>query len=142
MKVKAILVLLAIAVSTAVAQRGGGMGPGPRTQYDASKETKITGTIEEIKTMDTMCAAGTHLVVKTETGNVEVGVGPSQFLQEKKLDLKKGDKVEILGAKTQTRRMGEIFVARQITSGDQTLTLRDEKGIPAWPRGLCRQNKS
>lgn len=138
MERKAILFLLAIAVSTAMAQRGGGMGPGPGMRYDASKETKITGTIQDIKTVDGMCT-GTHLIVKTETGDMEVGLGPSQFLDEKKLQLKKGDKVEVLGANVEHGPMGPIFVARQITADKQTVTLRDEKGVPEWPRGMCRQ---
>jgi hypothetical protein len=33
----------------------------------------------------------------------------------------------VLGAKANTRR-GEIFMARQITSGGKTIILRDEKG--------------
>jgi len=84
-----------------------------------------------------MCNSGTHLTVKTEKGILEVDLGPDKFLSDQKLDLKKGDQVEVLGAKANTRR-GEIFMARQITSGGKTITLRDEKGMPNWPRGMCR----
>lgn len=137
MKVRALLVLVALAVATAVAQKGGGMGRGPGFKYDPGAETKLTGTVEEVKTVDSMCKTGTHLTIKTDTGNAEVALGPSQFLKDQALQLKKGDRVDITGAKASTRR-GEMFIARQITSGDKTLTLRDEKGIPAWPHGSCR----
>jgi hypothetical protein len=106
-------------------------------RYDASTETTINGTIETINTVDMMCQSGTHLTVKTDKGNMEVALGPSKFVSDQKLDLKKGDQVQIMGAKTNTRR-GEIFMARQITSGGQTVTLRDEKGVPSWPHGMCR----
>jgi hypothetical protein len=42
----------------------------------------------------------------------------------------KGDQVQVVGAKANTRR-GEMFVARQIISGDKTVTLRDDKGTPS-----------
>lgn len=136
MKVKALLLVVALAVAAAVAQRGG-MGQGPGFRYDPSAETKLTGTVEDIKTMDSMCKTGTHLVLKTDTGNMEIALGPSQFLKDQALQLNKGDKVDVTGAKTTTRR-GEMFIARQITTAGKTVTLRDEKGVPAWPRGSCR----
>jgi hypothetical protein len=130
--------LSAFIVAVALAQ-GHGKGPGPMSRYDPSTETTIKGTIEEVKTLDTMCQAGTHLVLKTDKGNVEVGLGPSKFLADQKLELKKGDQVQVIGAKANTR-LGEMFMARQITSGGKTVTLRDEKGMPAWQRDLCRQS--
>jgi hypothetical protein len=137
MKIRALLVVVALAVATGAAQRGGGMGQGPGFKYDPSTETKLTGTVEEIKTVDSMCKTGTHLALKTDTGNMEIALGPSQFLKDQALQLKKGDKVEVTGAKATTRK-GEMFIAREITAGEKTVTLRDEKGVPAWPRGSCR----
>jgi hypothetical protein len=119
--------------------KGPGNGPGPMFRYDSSAETTINGTIEEIKTLDMMCQTGTHLTVKTDKGNVEVALGPAQFLSDQKLELKKGDQVQIIGAKANMRR-GDMFMARQVTSGGKTVTLRDEKGMPAWQRGMCRQS--
>jgi hypothetical protein len=134
MKGKSVLLLLALMTTVALAQsRGKGQGP----MYDPSTETTITGTIEEIQTLDSMCQSGTHLTLKIDKGNSEVALGPTKFLTDQKLELKKGDQVQIVGAKANTRR-GEMFVARQITSGGKTVTLRDDKGVPAWPRGLCR----
>ncbi len=144
MRVRALLFLVVAAVLSMAAQQGGmGQGPGPKgpgrgMQYDPAKETKITGTIEEIKTIDTMCHGGTHVVLKTAQGNVEVGLGPSKFLEQQKLELKKGDTLEVTGQKI-TRPVGDIFVARQVTNAGKTFDLRDAKGIPAWPRGACRQ---
>ncbi|MGE5323612.1 MAG: hypothetical protein ACM3SW_12145 [Actinomycetota bacterium] len=138
MKLKALLLIIALAGVTAFAQRGGmgpgGMGQGPGFKYDPSAETRLTGTIEEIKTIG---ACATHLVVKTEAGNTEVALGPSKFLKDQGLELNKGDQVEVTGVKT-TMRRGDIFVTRQITVAGKTVNLRDEKGIPAWPRGTCR----
>ena len=136
MKIKTVFFILALAATTAMAQGGGG-GRGPGYRYDPSAETKITGSIEQIKTTDTMCHTGTHLMVKTDTAETEVGLGPTQFLKDQKLKLKKGDTVEVTGA-TATTAQGKVFIARQITTGGKTVTLRDEKGTPTWPRGMCR----
>ena len=136
MKIKTVFLILALAVTTAMAQ-GGGRGRGPGYKYDASTETKITGSIEQINTTDTMCHTGTHLMVKTDTTEMEVGLGPAQFLKDQKLELKKGDTVEVIGT-TATTSQGKVFIARQIATGGKTVTLRDEKGTPAWARGMCR----
>ena len=134
MKSKSLLLLIALAASVALAQnRGKGQGP----MYDPSTEATITGTIEQIQTLDMMCQSGTHLTVKTDKGNTEVALGPTKFLADQKLELKKGDQVQIVGAKANTKR-GEMFVARQVTNGGKTVTLRDDKGVPNWPRGMCR----
>jgi hypothetical protein len=101
MKIKTVLLILALAVTTAMAQ-GGGRGRGPGYKYDASTEIKITGSIEQINTTDTMCHTRTHLMVKTDTTEMEVGLGPAQFLRDQKLELKKGDTVEVIGATATT----------------------------------------
>lgn len=136
MKRKSLLLSMTLLAAVALAQNRG-KGQGPMFRYDPSTETTITGTIEEIQTLDSMCQSGTHLTVKTDKGNKEVALGPTKFLADQKLELKKGDQVQILGANANTRR-GEMFVARQITSSGKTVTLRDDKGMPSWPAGTCR----
>jgi hypothetical protein len=90
MKATSLLLIVVLAVASGVAQRGGS-DPGPGFKYDAGAETKLTGTIEQINTMDTMCHTGTHLVLKTDKGDVEVALGPSQFLEDQKLELRISD---------------------------------------------------
>jgi hypothetical protein len=136
MKKKALFIIMALAVTAAMAQ-GGGWGRGPGFKYDSSAETRLTGTIEEIKTTDSICRTGTHLILKTNQGNTEVALGPAQFLKDQSVLLSKGDQIEVVGAKANTGR-GEMFVVRQLITGGKTVTLRDEKGVPAWPRGSCR----
>lgn len=137
MKLRSLYLLLtlmmAAALVVAAQNRGQGQGPG----YDPSAETTITGTITDINTLDAMCHSGTHIVLKTDSGTKEVALGPTNFLNDQKLELKKGDQVQVVGATANTRR-GQMFVARQITMGGKAVTLRDEKGVPAWPRGMCK----
>jgi hypothetical protein len=69
--------------------------------------------------------------VKTDTKTVLVRVGPTDFLKEIDTSFKKGDEVSVVGAKAPDAT-GEEILAREITDGNNTATLRDDKGIPIW----------
>lgn len=101
---------------------------GPK--YDAANEVKIRGVVEEIREVPGPFE-GTQLLVKTDSKTVLVHVAPSGFLKEMDTTFNKGDEVEVVGAKAPNAPEEEIL-AREITIGNNTLTLRDDKGIPIW----------
>jgi hypothetical protein len=78
-----------------------------------------------------MGGPGTHLTFKTETGQVDVHLGPASWLADKKYEFAKDDQLEILGSSI-TVNGQKALIAREITKGDQKITLRDANGIPAW----------
>jgi hypothetical protein len=43
----------------------------------------------------------------------------------------KGDTLKVVGSQV-TMAGQEVVIAREITKGDQVLTLRDAKGFPLW----------
>jgi hypothetical protein len=108
------------------------MGPGGGN-YDPATETTFTGTIDSVKNVPGpgRGAGGLHLVVTTKSGPVEVELGPASFTESKNVAFAKGDALTVTGSKV---KMGdqEVVIAREIKKGDQVLTLRDAKGIPAW----------
>jgi hypothetical protein len=117
--------------------------PGGRhgsPMYDVKTETTITGAVESVETITGEAArghrglGGTHLVVKTATETLEVHVGPTAYLTEKKIALTKGDAVEVLGSRV-TVDGKPVLVARQIKKGSDTWTLRDTSGRPLWSGG-------
>jgi molybdopterin converting factor small subunit len=101
---------------------------GPK--YDTANEVKIKGVIEEVREVPGEFE-GTQLVVKTDTKTVLVHVAPGEFLKEMDTSFKKGDEVAVVGAKAPNTTEEEIL-AREITDGNNTATLRDDKGIPIW----------
>ncbi len=101
---------------------------GPK--YDSANEVKITGVIEEVRDVPGQIE-GTQLVVKTDTKTVLVRVAPTDFLKEIDTSFAKGDQVTVVGAKAPDATEEEIL-AREITDGSNTATLRDDKGIPIW----------
>jgi hypothetical protein len=124
-------ILLAVAVLFAyvplgLAQKAANTGP----KYDLANQVKIKGVIDDMH--ETPGAfEGTHLIVKTDTGTVLVQLAPADFLKEIDTSLKKGDQIDVVGAKNMGTE-GEEILAREITIGNNTTTLRDDNGIPVW----------
>jgi hypothetical protein len=133
-------VVLAAAVAympSEAAQRPGGMrGQGPR--YDTATEVTVRGAVQEVKQvtggMGMRNVAGTHVVLKTDQETIEIHLGPSTFIADQKLVLQNGDVVEVIGSRVTIAGAGAIL-AREIRKGEQTVTLRDAQGVPAWSRG-------
>jgi hypothetical protein len=128
--------LLGLMVSTALAQGRG----GPR-HYDPKTETTVKGTVTDVQQPTGRRGAwtGTHLIVKTDGGDLDVHVGPSSYISEKQFSFAKGDAVEVVGSKV-TIEGKEVVLAREITKDGKTLILRDAQGIPQW-FGKQRQSK-
>ena len=118
------------AQSSPAARQGSGM-------YDVKTETTIAGTVESVENITGAGGrgrrgmGGTHLVLKTEKDAVAVHVGPTAYLVEKGITLAKGDRLEILGSRV-TVDNETLLIARQLKKGDNTWTLRDASGRPAW----------
>jgi len=109
---------------------------GPR--YDVSTEATVTGTVEGVEQVAGSGGGrgrhglgGTHLTLKTKTETLEVHLGPTAFLNEKKIAIAEGDTLVITGSRVTVD--GEaVFIAKQVTKGDTTWTLRDAAGMPMW----------
>lgn len=148
MQVRSILTAtLLLFATTALAQPGRGMGM-PR--YDKATETTLHGTVQEVQShQGRMGGTGTHLLLKTDAGVVEVHVGPANWLADKKYTFANGDALQVLGSKV-TVAGQDAFLAREITKGDTKIVLRNENGIPAWsgagrgmppPNGCCMRGR-
>ena len=113
--------------------------PAPQgsRMYDVKTETTITGTVESVENITGAGGrgrrgmGGTHLVMRTDKGAVAVHVGPTAYLAEKGMTLATGDRLEILGSRVSVDNES-FLIAKQITKGDNTWTLRDASGRPAW----------
>jgi hypothetical protein len=126
--------IVVFAASPLLGQGAGGGQGGPR--YDPATETTVTGTVEAVEQITPpgrgrRGMGGTHLVLTTGAGPLEVHLGPTAFLQEKKVVITKGDTLEILGSRVTVE--GEpVFLAREVKKGSSAWTLRDGAGLPLW----------
>jgi hypothetical protein len=102
--------LASVAVVVAVLAAGpvGAQGPGGRCGgqgmpgYDPATEVTLKAVVEGVEEADCCCprgATGTHLALKVDGAPIQAHLGPSDYLAEKKMELGKGDALEIVGSR-------------------------------------------
>ncbi|HLW88749.1 MAG TPA: hypothetical protein VKR57_09655 [Terriglobales bacterium] len=108
------------------AKSGAGRSFGP--SYDAARETTISGPIQEVVTQHQAgYPAGLHLLVAGPQGVVDIHVGP--FLNKETIaDFRTGASVQVIGAALSLHGKN-YFLARQLTAGGRTITVRSERGF-------------
>jgi hypothetical protein len=114
------------------AQRGGG-------NYDPTTEVSFAGAVEEVRTVPAPARGpgGLHLIVRTNESTAEVHVGPITFARSRSFEFAVGDAISVTGSKVEIGG-AEVILAREITKGDQVLTLRDPQGFPLWSGRMQR----
>ena len=134
----AVAVGLALTATAALAQgRGPGMG---MSNYDPKTEVTVKGTIEDVQQQQGMHGwMGTHLVLKTDSGTLDVHAGPSGYIAEKQFSFTKGDTIEVVGSNV-TLQNKDALLAREITKDGKTLVLRNAQGVPEWSGSRWRNN--
>lgn len=104
-------------------------------KYDPKTETTIQATVEEVKQVTGKRGwNGTHLMVKTETGPLDVHVGPAAYVTSQQFSFAKGDQIEVTGSKVKLQD-ADVLLAREIKKDGKTLVLRDAQGFPKWAGG-------
>jgi hypothetical protein len=127
-------------------QRRQHANPREDPAYDTTSESTVKGIIADVRTTRNALSwvsrihtlglghAGAEeqrLFLNTETATLEVRLGPTAFLTEKKVELRRGDTVEVTGSRM-TLGATDVVLARQIRKGESTWTLRDAIGRPLW----------
>ena len=128
---------LAAISSTALAQRGTGDDEGIVRSGVAVDPAVVSGTVVEV--MQTTCEAttgrspvGVHLMVETAAGEtVNLHLGPLAAMDEVLSALRAGDGVEAAAFRTEAMADSH-YVARTLTVGDETFTLRGDDLRPVW----------
>jgi hypothetical protein len=108
-------------------------GQASLPKYDPATETKMKGTVQELKLpekgSDKDVAA--HLVVKSGPDTLDVYLCPKSFLEDMGSTLAKGDEVSLTGSKVKQDGT-DMILAREVVKGNDTIVLRDDKGKPVW----------
>jgi hypothetical protein len=131
MNIKEAAVLLGIAslaVVLTVGVAAQGRGRGEPANYSVAAETTVNGTVEDLKPGPNQ---GMHVMLKTSDKTLELALGPSWYQTEKKYVIKKGDQIDVIGAKS-TVEGREVLLVREVKKGSETMTFRDAKGFPMW----------
>lgn len=72
-----------------------------------------------------------HLMVKTGSDTLDVYLTPKSFLDDMGMDFSKGDEISLTGSKVKVGD-ADLILARELVKGNNTFTLRDDKGGPVW----------
>jgi hypothetical protein len=107
--------------------------PAAGPKYDVATEAKFKGVIEEVKEVPNSCLGdtGTHLMLKTGNGIVEIQVAPPDFLKFMDISFAKGEEIQVVGSQV-TVNGNPLVLARTITRNNNDVAVRDSKGTPAW----------
>lgn len=130
------ILLLAISMSAvppACAQTQTSTAPAVPRMYDAAKETVMSGTISSVVTRPKAgLPLGLHLMLETPQGQVDVHLGPYLGRVATQKGLVAGASIQVTG-ETFHFNAGDVFLARIVTVGDQTITVRNQNGFPVRP---------
>lgn len=118
---------LVLMAGNAIAQGRRSTGQGP-ANYSVAAEVTVKGTVEDVKPGP---GQGTHVMLNTSDGTLELALGPTWYQTQKKYELAKGDQIDVIGAKSKVSDR-DVLLVREIKKGSDTMTFRDAKGFPMW----------
>jgi hypothetical protein len=134
-----VFVALGIAPSADQHHGPGSHWYGVAPMYNSQTEASFAGIVKAVNRVpasgrhcwDAADVCGAHLTLETETETIEVHLGPAAMLEEKNVIIASGDTLTVLGSRI-TVGGTPVLLAREITRGDETWTLRDPAGNPLW----------
>jgi hypothetical protein len=125
-------IFLAIAILSALPLIAQKTQETNRPKYDLTTETKMKGTVEEVRLPPTGNAKEiTHLLVKTGAEVIDVYLCPKSFLDDMGVSFSKGEEIALTGSRIKQGE-AELILGREVVKGADTLVLRDDKGKPVW----------
>lgn len=115
--------------------------------YDTISEATFTGTVADIRgggpgrlgwlmRVHTLGLAhkgadDTQLLLKTDTDTVRIHLGPTAFLNDRKVEIRTGDRLTVTGSRVPAGD-AQVVLARDIRKGDTVWALRNAGGQPLW----------
>ena|ERR1700730_7395228 len=108
--------------------------------YDVVRESVISGKIVQYSASSTTPPLGAHISLQTSSGTIDVHAGNAKVIQASNISLQAGDSVSITG---ETAQFGtsNVFVARLIQKGSQSVAVRSKNGVPLLPTAVNANGK-
>ena len=126
-----LMVFVAVVIGRPTSAQKKPSGPSV-PKYDLQTETKIKGTVDEVK----LPPKGSekeiaHLQVKDGANSIDAYLCPKTFLDDMDMRFSKGDDITMTGSKVK-QGDADLFLVREIVKGNDSFVLRDAKGEPVW----------
>ena len=114
--------------------------PAGPFSYDVSQEVTLNGTVSSvIANHSPGFFAGSHLLLTTLSGPVDISLGTFALLGKDPLPITPGQQVEVVGV-MKILKDKQFFLARAVKAGDRVYEIRNQHGIPISP--LARERAS
>jgi hypothetical protein len=115
---------------------------GAAPMYNSQTEASFMGIVKAVNRVpasgqhcwSAVDVYGAHLTFETASETIDVHLGPAAMLDQKNVTIASGDTLRILGSRIMLGGT-PVLLAREITRGDQTWTLRNPAGFPLWNHG-------
>jgi len=98
--------------------------------YNPADEVTVKGVVQEVQEFDCPVSEGelgSHLMLKTPDGMIQVHLAPTRIISGQKLTYSPGDQLEVVGAKFRFEGKKGV-IAREITRGNESIIFRDPEG--------------
>jgi hypothetical protein len=115
----------------------GGWDTGTPSQrmYDPAKVETIKGIVEAVEMNSPKKGINVvALMLKADKESITVQLGPEWYISRLDIKIKKGDIVEVKGARVGFADKHAI-IAAEVKKGNEILVLRNDAGIPVWAGG-------
>jgi len=112
-----------------------------RSAYDVSREVSLQGTVVSFAENSATAPLGSHVVIQTASGQVDVHLGDARLLKANHFALAAGDSVRVVGENV-PYATGSQFFARILQKGNQTLALRSARGFPLRPASKAGKSEA
>jgi hypothetical protein len=103
--------------------------------YDPKTVETIGGKVLSIEKTTPAKRRGywVDLMLQTENETIEVQLGPAWYIDKQATRIEPNDTITVTGSRVALDGRSAI-IAADITKGTELLKLRDDNGIPLWPR--------
>ena len=112
---------------------GWGMGTAPEAAFDAEKIKTIQGDVVSVQDLPSEAGVvgGVYVLLKTESGNVPVRLGPASVVTAAGLSIEPYDTLTVIGSEIDTDDH-KGMIATQVCKGSDSVQLRTKAGAIAW----------
>jgi hypothetical protein len=103
--------------------------------YDLKTVESVWGKVVSIEKITPAKRRGewVQLMLQVESGTIAVQLGPAWFVDKQVPRIEANDTVTVTGSRLNLDGT-PVIVAADIAKGSELLRLRDDNGVPVWPR--------
>ena len=105
----------------------------PMTALRMDSVDKFKATVKKVERVRLPNETQIQLIVETDRGDMNVIVGPARYVDQSKVKMHPGDKIEVYGY-TVRANGDEVIMASEIKKNGNSLYLLDSKRQPMWQR--------